>query len=130
MGYSFPALYFEATRLCNLQCQSCMTGSNDAKIVRASRGRELNFDEIRELVLEPAKRLGVLAIGWSGGGFFMRKDAFNLLRSNDLIWSFVVNNYLLGKEPFPFDLLYWNADSTRMPAAAIASRASRMNGSS
>lgn len=40
---------------------------------------------------------------------------FNMLRSNDLIWPFFINNYLMGKEPTAFDLLYWNSDSTRLP---------------
>jgi len=43
--------------------------------------------------------------------------AFNMLRPNDLIWSYWINNYLKGKEPMAFDLLVWNSDSTRMPAA-------------
>lgn len=54
-----------------------------------------------------------------GDGFLQGKSmstAFNMLRSNDLIWSFYINNYLLGKDPTIFDLLYWNSDSTNMPA--------------
>lgn len=63
-----------------------------------------------ELADEHMNRLGYLE------GHHMA-EAFNLLRENDLIWFFVVNNYLMGKDPAAFDLLYWNSDSTRMPAA-------------
>src|SRR5579871_901526 len=55
-----------------------------------------------------------------GGGVLSGQtmaDTFNALRSNDLIWSFFVSNYLMGKEPRPFDLLFWNSDQTRMPRA-------------
>jgi molybdenum cofactor biosynthesis enzyme MoaA len=62
MDFNFPALYFEATRLCNLQCPMCMTGSNDARKVREARRKQLNFEEIRELVLIPSQRLGVRAV--------------------------------------------------------------------
>jgi polyhydroxyalkanoate synthase len=44
-------------------------------------------------------------------------NTFNILRSNDLIWPYIINNYMRGKMPLPFDILYWNSDATRMPAA-------------
>ena len=80
-----------------------------------------DFTEAGELgVFIDEEQLTALEEKMSRKGYLEGSDmatTFNMLRANDLIWSFVVNNYLLGKDPFPFDLLYWNADSTRMPAA-------------
>jgi polyhydroxyalkanoate synthase len=81
----------------------------------------VDFAEAGELsVFIDEEQLTALEERMSKKGYLDARDmhtTFNMLRANDLIWSFVVNNYLLGKSPFPFDLLYWNADSTRMPAA-------------
>src|SRR5579864_1119297 len=81
----------------------------------------IDFKEAGELsVFIDEEQLKSLEERMSAHGYLEGSDmatTFNMLRANDLIWSFVVNNYLLGKEPFPFDLLYWNSDSTRMPAA-------------
>jgi polyhydroxyalkanoate synthase len=81
----------------------------------------VDFTEAGELgVFIDEEQLAVLEDKMRQHGYLEGSDmatTFNMLRANDLIWSFVVNNYLLGKEPFPFDLLYWNSDSTRMPAA-------------
>jgi polyhydroxyalkanoate synthase len=69
------------------------------------------FTEESQIALIEKKmaKIGYLPSEMMGG-------TFNLLRSNDLIWSFVIQNYLMGERPKPFDLLYWNSDSTRMPA--------------
>jgi polyhydroxyalkanoate synthase subunit PhaC len=81
----------------------------------------VDFAEAGELsVFIDEEQLSALEERMNAKGYLEGRDmaqSFNMLRANDLIWSFVVNNYLLGKSPFPFDLLYWNADSTRMPAA-------------
>lgn len=81
----------------------------------------VDFDEPGELgVFIDEEQLANLEEKMSERGYLEGSEmatTFNMLRANDLIWSFVVNNYLLGKEPFPFDLLFWNSDSTRMPAA-------------
>ncbi len=80
----------------------------------------LDFGETGELnVFIDEEQLQALEEKMARKGFLEGTDmaaTFNMLRANDLIWSFVVNNYLLGQDPFPFDLLYWNGDSTRMPA--------------
>jgi polyhydroxyalkanoate synthase subunit PhaC len=79
-----------------------------------------DFEEAGELgVFIDEEQLKALEEKMSKRGYLEGSEmanTFNMLRANDLIWSFVVNNYLLGNDPFPFDLLYWNADSTRMPA--------------
>ncbi|MCV3243545.1 PHA/PHB synthase family protein [Mesorhizobium sp. ZC-5] len=65
-------------------------------------------------------QIAAVELSMSGKGYLdgtKMATAFNMLRSGDLIWPYVVNNYMRGKEPLPFDLLYWNADSTRMAAA-------------
>ncbi|MBV8096526.1 MAG: alpha/beta fold hydrolase, partial [Acetobacteraceae bacterium] len=80
----------------------------------------MDFEEAGELrVFLDEEQLKALEERMNRRGFLEGSEmatTFNMLRANDLIWSFVVNNYLLGNDPFPFDLLYWNADSTRMPA--------------
>ena len=81
----------------------------------------VDFAEAGDLsVFIDEEQLAALEDRMNKSGYLDGKEmatTFNMLRANDLIWSFVVNNYLMGKEPFPFDLLYWNSDSTRMPAA-------------
>lgn len=66
-------------------------------------------EEQLEKLDEHLQKAGVL----DGGRM---SQIFSMMRDNDLIWSFVINNYLMGREPMAFDLLYWNADNTRMPA--------------
>ncbi len=81
----------------------------------------MDFQEAGELsVFIDEEQLTALEDKMNRRGFLEGSEmatTFNMLRANDLIWSFVVSNYLLGQEPFPFDLLYWNSDSTRMPAS-------------
>ncbi|QBY55403.1 class I poly(R)-hydroxyalkanoic acid synthase [Cupriavidus oxalaticus] len=84
----------------------------------------LDFEEPGDLgafVSAPVVSHYEQAIG--GGGILRGKDlgfVFQLLRANDLVWPYVVNNYLKGQQPEPFDLLYWNADTTNLPGPMFA----------
>jgi len=99
-----------------------MAARNDRRIKSATYfAAMVDFTEVGDLsVFIDEDQLTALEARMADKGYLegaSMANTFNLLRSNDLIWSFVVNNYLLGRDPFPFDLLYWNSDSTRMPAA-------------
>jgi polyhydroxyalkanoate synthase len=101
---------------------SYLTAKRDQRVKSATYlVTMVDFAEAGELsVFIDEEQLRALEERMDKKGYLEARDmhtTFNMLRANDLIWSFVVNNYLLGKSPFPFDLLYWNADSTRMPAA-------------
>ena len=93
----------EDQRVQSAICFACMTDFSDPGEL------EVFIDE--ELITLLEKQMGER--GYLDGS--QMAGVFSMLRANDLIWYFVVNNYLLGNDPYPFDLLYWNSDSTRMP---------------
>ena len=114
IGYCLGGTLLAAT-LAYLEAQ------NDDRIRSATYlGTLVDFTDVGDMaVFIDEEQLAVLEKRMRRRGYLEGRDmalAFNMLRANDLIWSFVISNYLLGKQPIPFDLLYWNADSTRMPA--------------
>ena len=99
-----------------------MAATNDHRIASATLfTAQVDFTHAGDLkVFVDEPQLEVLERRMAERGYLEGKKmatAFNMLRSNDLIWPYIVNNYLRGKAPMPFDLLYWNSDATRMPAA-------------
>jgi polyhydroxyalkanoate synthase len=99
-----------------------MAAKRDRRIVSATLfAAQVDFTHAGDLkVFVDEKQLASLERRMAERGYLEGKRmaiAFNMLRSNDLIWPYVINNYLKGQAPFPFDLLYWNSDATHMPAA-------------
>jgi len=99
-----------------------LAANDDGRIASATYFVTLvDFSEVGDMaVFIDKEQLASLERRMRERGYLDAQDmsaSFNMLRANDLIWSFVVNNYLLGKQQLPFDLLFWNSDSTRMPAA-------------
>jgi polyhydroxyalkanoate synthase len=99
-----------------------MAAKNDNRIASASfLAAQVDFSEAGDLlVFIDDAQLNSLEEMMAEQGYLdgsRMAAVFNMLRPRDLIWPYVINNYLLGKRPFPFDLLFWNADSTRLPAA-------------
>ncbi len=80
---------------------------------------QMDFEDAGELLMfTDEEQIQMIEKKMDEAGFLEGRNmasTFNMLRSNDLIWSFMINNYLMGKDPFPFDLLFWNSDTTNMP---------------
>jgi polyhydroxyalkanoate synthase subunit PhaC len=99
-----------------------MAAKNDHRVASATLfAAQVDFTHAGDLkVFVDEEQLEVLEKRMAERGYLegsKMANAFNMLRSNDLIWPYIINNYLRGKAPMPFDLLYWNSDATRMPAA-------------
>jgi poly[(R)-3-hydroxyalkanoate] polymerase subunit PhaC len=98
-----------------------MAATRDRRVMSATFfATQVDFTHAGDLkIFVDEKQLAALDRRMAEQGYLEGRKmatAFNMLRSNDLIWPYVINNYLKGKAPFPFDLLYWNSDATRMPA--------------
>jgi polyhydroxyalkanoate synthase len=101
---------------------AAMAAQQDERIVSATMfAAQVDFTYAGDLkVFVDRDQLKVVEQRMAERGYLEGKSmvtVFNLLRSNDLIWPYIINNYVKGKSPFPFDLLYWNSDATRLPAA-------------
>jgi polyhydroxyalkanoate synthase len=101
---------------------AAMAARNDERIVSATLfAAQVDFTYAGDLkVFVDEEQVELVEQRMAERGYLEGKSmvtVFNLLRSNDLIWPYIINNYVKGKAPFPFDLLYWNSDATRLPAA-------------
>jgi polyhydroxyalkanoate synthase subunit PhaC len=101
---------------------AAMAARGDERIVSATMlAAQVDFTYAGDLkVFVDKQQVELLEQRMAERGYLEGKSmvtVFNLLRSNDLIWPYIINNYMKGKAPFPFDLLYWNSDATRLPAA-------------
>ncbi len=101
---------------------AAMAAQNDDRFVSATMfAAQVDFTYAGDLkVFVDKDQLKVVEQRMAERGYLEGKSmvtVFNLLRSNDLIWPYIINNYVKGRAPFPFDLLYWNSDATRLPAA-------------
>jgi polyhydroxyalkanoate synthase len=99
-----------------------LAAKRDTRVLSATLfAAQVDFTQAGDLkVFVDEEQLAALERRMAERGYLEGKEmasTFNMMRSNDLFWPYIVNNYLKGKKPAAFDLLYWNSDSTRMPAA-------------